>query len=398
MLEIRPILSALLRHKSSTLLVVLQIAITFAVVVNSISIIEQRMTLMDRDSGLKEDQLMSLSVSGYAKDYNREQSIKADIELLRNTPGVIDAISINQIPLSGSGDSSSFANSRENKDNNIDVNAGVMRSDEHAINTLGVKLVAGRNFNSNEIYFDDGSLIPKVAIVTQSLANKLYPESDALGKKLFAGTFEVTIIGIVEQMSGFWSHWSGFNDNVIFPELAVQRVLIRVETSMRDELLGNVEKLLLDRDPQRVVTRIRSMTETRNDSYSQDSAMAKILWLVISLLVIITALGIVGIVSFNINQRIKQIGTRRALGARKIDIHRYFITENILITSVGLVIGTIFAVGFNIYLVDSFQMTPINWYYLPTGMFAMLIMGIISVWMPAQKASNVSPAVATQSI
>lgn len=398
MLEIRPILSALLRHRSSTLLVVLQIAITFAVVVNSISIIQQRMALMDRDSGLKENQLMSLSVSGYIKEYDREQNTRADINLLRNTPGVIDAISINQIPLSGSGDSSSFANSRENKDNNIDFGAGVMRSDEHAINTLGVTLIAGRNFKSNEVFYNDGTLTPNIAIVTQSLANKLFPDGDALGKKIFTGTFDVTVIGIVEQMSGYWSHWSGFNDNIIFPELATQRILIRTESNMRDELLGSVEKILLNRNPERVVSQVRSMTEIRDESYSQDSAMAKILWLVISLLVIITALGIVGIVSFNINQRIKQIGTRRALGARKIDIHRYFITENILITSVGLVVGTFLTIGFNVYLVNTFQMSPVNWYYLPLGMLTMLILGIISVWIPAQRASNVSPAVATQSI
>jgi len=65
---------------------------------------------------------------------------------------------------------------------------------------------------------------------------------------------------------------------------------------------------------------------------------------------------------------------------------------------VALIIGTSLAIGFNIYLVDEFQMTPINWYYLPLGILAMLVMGIMSVWMPAQKASNVSPAVATQNI
>ncbi len=398
MLEIRPILSALLRHRSSTLLVVLQIAITFAVVVNSITIIQQRMALMERDSGLQEEQLMSFSVRGYTEGYDLEHNVRADIELLRNTPGVIDAVAVNQIPLSGSGDSGSLANSRENKDNNIDFSAGRLIGDEHLLNTLGVKLVAGRNFNQNEVLFDDDTISPRIVIITQSLADKLYPDGDALGKKIFTGTSDATIIGIVELMSGFWSHWSAFYDNIIYPGISPQRILVRTETNMRDQLLGGVEKLMQDRNPQRVVNQIRSMTEMRDDSYAEDTAMAKILWLVISLLVTITALGIVGIVSFNVNQRIKQIGTRRALGARRIDIQRYFITENILITSVGLVVGTMLAIGFNIYLVETFQMVPINWFYLPVGMLTMLVMGVISVWMPAQKASKVSPAVATQSI
>jgi len=162
--------------------------------------------------------------------------------------------------------------------------------------------------------------------------------------------------------------------------------------------LGGVEKILLDRNSNRVITGIRTLKEIKRRSYSDDYAMTKILWTVVILLILITLLGIVGIVSFNVNQRIKQIGTRRALGARKIDIQRYFITENILITSIGLVVGTLIAISFSMYLAQTFNIPPIDWYYYPLGIVVMLIVGVVAVWVPAQKASNVSPAVATQSI
>ena len=126
--------------------------------------------------------------------------------------------------------------------------------------------------------------------------------------------------------------------------------------------------------------------------------MSRILWTVIILLVIITALGIVGLASFSVNQRIKQIGARRALGASKFDIQRYFITEIILITILGVIIGTILAVAFNVYLVDTFQLSPIEWHYIPVGVMVMLITGVTAVWLPAKRASAISPAVATQSI
>ena len=398
MFEIRPILSALSRHKSSTLLIIMQIAITFAVVVNSISIIQQRVSLMNRDSGLKEEQIFSLNITAYAKDYDIEQNMRADLEVLRNTPGIIDAVALNSIPMSGSGSATSVANTRENFDNDVNFSTGVLWGGTHAINTLGVNLIAGRNFREDEVRFDDGTNVPTVVIVTQSLADKLFPDGDALGKQIFRGSYDVTIVGIIEHMSGFWSSWSGFNLNMILPKLETNNILIRAEKNAIPELLGSIEKVLFDRNPERVVSSMRTMSEHRARSYSSDHAMSVILWVVISLLVVITSLGIVGIVSFNISQRTKQIGTRRALGARKVDIHRYFITENILITSVALIVGTILAVAFNVYLVDAFEMTPINWYYLPIGILAMLLMGIFSVWMPAQKASNVSPAVATQNI
>jgi len=402
MSEFRPILSALLRHKSSTILIILQIAITFAVVVNSFSIINQRMDKMDRTSGIKESQLMTFNLYAYEADYNVEQNIRADIELLRNTPGVIDVIATNQVPLSGSGDSGSVASSQENFDNFVNIRSAFFRSDSHLLNTYGLQLSEGRNFTEDEIIYSNEQVnIPSI-LITQSLANKLYPDGDALGKQVYLGSDSPTIIGIIKQMGGPWV-WadSFYEDNIIFPYISLstfKRFVIRTEPNAREELLGSVEKLLLDRNRNRVISSIRSLDELRERAYSGDAAMTKILWSVSLLLLVITALGIVGIASFNVNQRIKQIGTRRALGATRIDIQRYFIIENIIITSLGLIIGSLLTILFNTYLVDSFELTPVNWTYIPVGIITMLLVGIISVWMPAKKASGVSPAIATQSV
>lgn len=402
MLEIRPILSALSRHKSSTLLIVLQIAITFAVVVNSTSIIKQRMAVMDRQSGIAEQQLITLNVNAFGKNYDFESNIRADIKMLRNTPGVIDAVAINQVPLSGSGDSMMVASSQEKFDNFERQGTGIFSGDSHLLSTLGVKLVEGRDFMENEV--DYSSERPEVtsAIITDSLAKKVFPNGNALGKSLFYGMDPVMVIGIVERLSGSIVHESIFEENIIFPYVrlsAFKRILIRAENkTSADKLLGEIEELLIQRNPERVISRISSISNLKENSYSSDRAMMIILWYVAVLLVLITALGIVGIVSFNVNQRIKQIGTRRALGARKIDILNYFLTENILITSLGLTLGVAMTVIFNVYLVEQFDLTPINWYLIPVGIICMYTLGILSVWMPAQKASHISPAVATQSI
>ena len=175
MFEIRPILSALSRHKSSTLLIILQIAITFAVVVNSISIIQQRVSLMNRDSGLKEEQLFSLNVTAFGKDYDIERNMRSDLELLRNTPGIIDAVALNDIPMSGSGSAGGVANSLENLENDASFSTGVLWGGAHAVNTLGVNLIAGRNFREDEVKFDDGTLTPSLVLVTQSFSRSALP-------------------------------------------------------------------------------------------------------------------------------------------------------------------------------------------------------------------------------
>ncbi len=403
MFEIRPILSALLRHKSSTFLIVLQIAITFAVVVNASSIIKQRIEMMNRESGMPEAHLLTLNVNAFGSNYDLESNIRADIELLRNTPGVVDAVAINQVPLTGNGDSGSISATREQYDNRESVAAGFFMGDSHMLNTLGVKLIEGRDFNEQEVIYTAERPEVKSSIITKSLADKLYPNGNALGKPIYIGGGEyVTIVGIVKKMSGSWVHSSLFEDSMMSPIVSLdrfKRILIRTESpQITAKLLGEVESLLIARNSERVITGVRSLVEHRARAYSGDNAMTIILWTVIVLLVAITALGIVGIVSFNVNQRIKQIGTRRALGATKIDILRYFITENILITSLGLVVGTLLTIGFNVYLVEQYNMPAFNWYLIPIGILIMLTVGFISVLMPALKASKVSPAVATQSI
>ena len=401
MLEIKPILSALLRHKSRTILIILQIAITLAVVVNSVSIIDNRMTKMDRETGMAESELFMLNISAYSDNYNVEQNIRADEDMIRNMPGVIDALAINQVPLSGSGDSSRVASTQENFDNQVSTGAGFFRGGDHSLNTLGVKLIAGRNFTPEEIIYTDESSSTKVVIITKPLAEQLFPDEDALGKTVIIGSDNPTVIGIVEQMSGSWVSWQNFQYNVITSEVyltSFKRMLIRTEASARSGIMAEIERKLLDRNPERVITQIRSFDELKERAYGNDKAMSKILWTVIVLLVVITALGIVGLASFSVNQRLKQIGTRRALGASKFDIQRYFITEIVLITGIGVVIGTVLAVSFNVYLVDTFQLSPIEWHYLPLGMLVMLVTGVIAVWLPAKKASAISPAVATQSI
>jgi len=401
MLEIRPILSALNRHKSATLLTILQIAITFAVVVNSISIINQRFELMERKSGLAESQILAFNINPFGESYNIEHNFKADMELIRNTPGVIDAVITNMIPMSGSGSSTGISQTQQDFDDNRVWNAGYFRGDNHILNTLGAKLIAGRNFHEDEIIYSKEFVEPNVILITQSLADKMFDNGDALGKQVYFWGIDATVIGVIDTLAGPWPSAPQFMDNFIQPIMALSnfvRVIVRVEKSEMPTMLGAMEKILLERNPNRVITEVKSLEEIKRRSYSRDYAMTQILSVVITLLILITALGIIGVVSFNVNQRIKQIGIKRALGATKTDIIRYFITENLLITSLGVFIGAIATLLFNNYLVSDFQLTAVHWSYIPIGALAMFLTSILSVWAPARKASRISPAVATQTV
>jgi putative ABC transport system permease protein len=118
----------------------------------------------------------------------------------------------------------------------------------------------------------------------------------------------------------------------------------------------------------------------------------------VTLLVIITALGIIGLASFTVKTRTKQIGTRRAVGARKIDIIRYFLLENWLMTSFGVVAGIGLAMLLNGALVIWFSMDMLNLFYVPMGILGLWALGLLSVLGPARRAAAIPPAVATRTV
>lgn len=147
----------------------------------------------------------------------------------------------------------------------------------------------------------------------------------------------------------------------------------------------------------RIVRDAKPVTTLRERAYADDRAMTVILAVVIAALLSITALGLVGMASFWVTQRTRQIGTRRALGATRGAILRHFLIENFVITSVGLVVGTLLAHGFNLWLMRSYDIAAMPWYYVPSGWLLLWLLGQMAVLGPARRAARVPPAMATRS-
>jgi putative ABC transport system permease protein len=106
----------------------------------------------------------------------------------------------------------------------------------------------------------------------------------------------------------------------------------------------------------------------------------------------------VGLDAFNVATRTKQLGTRRALGARKSHILRYFLVENWLITTGGVILGCILALAAGVQLSRMSQMPRLPLYYLVGGVLLLWIVGVLAVLVPALRAASISPAVATRTV
>ena len=159
-----------------------------------------------------------------------------------------------------------------------------------------------------------------------------------------------------------------------------------------------VEEALAKANRQRIVRAPESMAETRALGYWLDAGVSTMLGVVMAALLLITSFGIVGLASFSVRQRTRQIGTRRALGATKADILRYFLVENLLIATGGVLIGAALTIGLNVVLVERLGVAKVEWYALPLGMATLLVLGLLAVLWPARRASAVPPAVATRTV
>jgi putative ABC transport system permease protein len=403
-MEIRPIFSALMRSKVSMILIGVQVAMTLAIVCNALFIIGQRLDHMNRPSGMNEADTFFFASSGFGQGFDARATIREDLAMIRQLPGVADVTPSNSVPMSDGGWSTGLSLQPKQKTSTADTTIYIV--DQHALDTFGVKLIAGRNFKPEDvtdIEFGD-QVQPAAIIVTKALADKLFPDGDALGKSVYMGEDPPTsmIVGIVERTQQPWMNSESVENSTFVPAIMPfgnsSRYLVRAEPGRRDEVMKLTEQKLSESNTSRIIGKMRTIEETRKEAYASDRAMAIILTAVILALLTVTALGIVGMASFWVAQRTRQIGTRRALGASRLDILRYFQTENFIITTFGLIVGAVLAYAFSLWMMQSYQSPKLPWYYVPVGFLCLWALGQLAVLGPALRASRVPPAVATRSV
>ncbi|HEX4450957.1 MAG TPA: FtsX-like permease family protein [Kofleriaceae bacterium] len=395
------ILSTLRRHRTATLLIVLEIALTCAIVCNAIFLIRERLARMDQPSGVAESELVRARLTGIGAQDNAAVITQQDLAALRTIPGVKAATAINMVPFGGSSWNTGVSITRD--DPSTEVNVGLYMGRE-LIPTLGLALIAGRDFTPEEyIDVDDDKAWPRQVIVTKALAEHFYPNQSPLGKPLYAsGKEPQTIVGVIDHIARPNSAYGDALHAVLLPVTVSYtsggNYVLRVDSSRKDAVLAAVDQTLAKVDPNRLVLTHETFEQTRRDHFKQDRSMAYLLAGVAIALLVITALGVVGLASFWVQRRTRQIGVRRALGATKRDILRYFQLENFILATAGIVIGMGLAFGINQWLMHAYEVKRLPSSFLPIGAVLLWLLGQIAVLGPALRASTIPPAIATRTV
>ena len=404
-MEVGPILSAMRRNKVGALVIVVQTAITLAILCNSLFIVQQRLRLIDRPTGLQEQDIFTIPNQWVGNPPDLAARLKADLAALRALPEVVDAYVSNSYPLSNGGWDDAIM--LEPGDAHWVTTGALYFTDEHGLSTLGLKLIAGRNFEAGEIQDrnDMEGKPPSALIVSQALATKVFPNGDALGKSIYLTDYKqkVPIIGIVERLQQPWI--SAGNKKIENAMLQPFRYIetysyyvVRAKPGQLPAAMKSAQKQLLAINRARLTDRMRSMLESRHRAYQDDRGLAVILSVVSVVLLVITAFGIIGITSFWVSQRRRQIGIRRAVGASRTAILRYFQTENLMIAAAGAALGVVLAIALNLWMAGKFEIARLEIGYTVAAAVLVMLLGQIAVLWPALRAASISPVIAIRNV
>jgi len=388
----------------------MQIALTLAIVCNALFIIQQRVAHLSEPTGIDEPNIFVIQNEwiGQTSSAQADAKLRSDLDVLRRVPGVKDVTTSNSYPLRGGGWDDGVRLSAEQIEDSSD--ATIYFADEHFLDTLDLKLVGGRNFRADEIQPMSmrDRLAPPVIMVTRALAEKLFPGGSALGKTVYLVGGPATIVGVVDllqaQSVARWASNFAYRSVIVPRRMAIAEgafYIVRTQPGQLEPAMIAARKALFADNPRRVwddKEGILSFAEVRSMAYESDRGMAVLMGVISLVLLAITAAGIVGLTSFWVGQRRRQIGVRRALGATRGDILSYFMTENLLISVGGAVAGAVLAIAMNLWLVTRFEMHRLSLFYVLAGVLMLLLLGQGAVLAPAIRASKVSPVEATRSV
>jgi putative ABC transport system permease protein len=408
-MAIRTVLRALWQSPAGPLLLSAQVALSLMIFANVAFVIDARLEVTESPTGMNLADAFWVQSHGQGKDYDQQSAVKFDLEYLRSLPGVIAACVSNAIPQTRSELRSVVSPNQDLKENKRSV--FVYQSTDAIIDVLGLHLVRGRMFNADTVLPAppradvSHEAFGAEVVITDALATKLYGNGErALGKTMYFSLLNggsATVVGVVELMQA--APPLAPND-IVFDVVLTPAVpqgpnaiyLVRTKPGLLDAIMGRVWKELEPRQHDRLIDSMDTLAATAAHSRVADRTDAVILAVLSSLVLAVTMLGLFGFASFAVTSRTKEIGTRRAIGARRADIVKMFLLENWLIATAGIVIGSITTLAFAVQLHTLLELPRMPIVFLVGSMVLIWVAGLLAALMPALRGARVPPAVATR--
>lgn len=312
-------------------------------------------------------------------------------------PGVVSASAINNLPL-GRDSWTRTVHTPDTKDKESGPNCSMWTPMPGALKTLGIPILRGRDFT-----LQDDSTSARVAMVSELAAKRLFPGRDPLGQRLrLAGTPDslgwATVVGVTgDVVQGVESDDTPAG-SVWVPHAQEpgQMLWFVVEAKgVGAQGAAALRRAVRAIDPDIAVYEVRTMREQFRFALWVRRLFASMIGVFGVLALVIAAVGLYGVMAYNVAQRTREIGIRMALGAEASMVLRMVVGQALRLTAFGIVIGLAVAFGVTRFMAATIQgVSPTDPPTYTTVTLLLACSGLIAAWVPAWRATRVNPMLA----
>ena len=388
----------LFSRKVVTGLLLLQLAMTLALLLNSILLAKQTHQQLNQPTGLDVDNTLLVQLKPTMASLRvypaLEELLNRQLDAVQAMPGVIAAAYTNQSAiLQGGNNGNVYIDGEEDRTNQPSVPMYFVSKD--FFNVLNSDVLQGE-LPQHSVSLDN-PVQPDV-VITKSLADKLFAGKPAVGKQLNRGRVAAVISDFYGQRHGTDVM---FNNIQVAPPYSVDwgyGILLRVQPGQAENVRQQVDKVLRNVEPNIEILHVRTLAEQYQRLYRNEYGLATLLALLSALMLLVTMVSSYSSTHFHALKRQQEIGVKRALGASKKVIFLELLSENWLCTAIGALFGIGCALLLNKALSQVITIPALDLYLPLLASLILLVCVTVATWYPAAIATRISPATATKAL
>ena len=402
MFALPPILKPLLRKKLTVVLLGLQISLITMLISNMTHILNELDDYYSSPTGIDDKHLICFTLRNPSgvKGILLADGLR-DLENIKALRGVIDVASVDAVPLDHEYNLKTGSFNTSLDQNNERVTFVRSNVSPNALDTLGMRLLAGRQFENSDMAFTYQSQ-PQVTIITQALARSLFGENNnAIGKVVYENGKQYEIIGVTSDWMGFSPQIYRSESTAFFPEYNELnnefRYLIRTHSpEARTQVIQAIEQYLMQQYPQGLIFYADKL-DAIVSKYMNRGTMALVA-LITLVLAVASVVAIAGQAYFSVHQRRKQLGVLRALGATRGKLIAQILLENAAIVLIGLALGAALAMLLSQFFYQTTEIIALSPLFLLGTASSIFVVCLLSAAIPAWQAGKISPSLATRTL
>lgn len=388
----------LFSRKVVTSLLLVQLAMTLALLLNSILLAQQTQQQLNQPTGLDLDNILVVLLKPTTASLRvypaLQELLDRQLNAVQALPGVVAAAYANQSAILVGGNNGNIYDVEQQERTNIPTVPMYFVSKDF-FSVLNSKVLQGE-LPQHSVSLD-GEVQPEV-VLTKSLANKLFSEQSALGRQTNRGRVAAVIDDFYGQR---YSDHVMYNSVQVAPPYGVDwgySIMLRTRPEQTEAVRQQLADVLRAVEPDIEIFHIRNLAEQHKDLYRNEYGLSMLLGILSALMLLVTMVSSYSSTHFHALKRQQEIGVKRALGASKNTIFLELLSENWLCTAVGAVFGVGLGLLLNQALAQVITIPALSWYLPVVTLAALLLCVTVATWYPATIATRISPASATKAL